>query len=105
MKKYFFTVLAVFSLAQLSFAPVAFAQSPRVTIPDFADLVERASPAVVNIRTTEKVAVQQAQGGMPGIPEDQAEFFRRFFGVPIPGMPNSPKQIQPTPSKPQEADR
>jgi len=105
MKKYFFTILAIFSLAHFSLAPLASAQSPRVTIPDFADLVERASPAVVNIRTTEKVAVQQAQGGIPGIPEDQAEFFRRFFGVPIPGMPNAPKQAQPNPSKPQEADR
>ena len=105
MKKYFIALLAVFSLGQLAFIPSASAQNPRVTIPDFADLVERASPAVVNIRTTEKVMVQQAQGGIPGIPEDQAEFFRRFFGVPIPGMPNGPKQAQPNPGKPQEADR
>jgi serine protease Do len=105
MKKYFIALLAIFSLGQLAFIPSASAQNPRVTIPDFADLVERASPAVVNIRTTEKVMVQQAQGGIPGIPEDQAEFFRRFFGVPIPGMPNGPKQAQPNPGKPQEADR
>lgn len=39
------------------------------------------------------------------MPEDQAEFFRRFFGVPIPGLPNGPKQAQPNPGKPQEADR
>ena len=105
MKKYLITLLAFLSLGQLAFIPSTFAQNPRVTIPDFADLVERASPAVVNIRTTEKVAVQQAQGGIPGMPEDQAEFFRRFFGVPIPGMPNAPKQAQPNPGKPQEADR
>ncbi len=105
MKKYLIALLAIFSLGQLAFASSALAQTPRVTIPDFADLVERASPAVVNIRTTEKVAVQQAQGGIPGMPEDQAEFFRRFFGVPIPGIPNSPKQAQPNSGKPQEADR
>jgi serine protease Do len=105
MKKYLIALLAIFSLSQLAFTPSAFAQTPRVSIPDFADLVERASPAVVNIRTTEKVAVQQAQGGIPGMPEDQAEFFRRFFGVPIPGMPSGPKQAQPNPGKPQEADR
>jgi len=105
MKKYLIALLAFFSLGQLAFIPSASAQNPRVTIPDFADLVERASPAVVNIRTTEKVVVQQAQGGIPGMPEDQAEFFRRFFGVPIPGMPNAPKQVQPNPGKPQEADR
>ena len=105
MKKYFIALLAVYSLGQLSFISIASAQTPRVTIPDFADLVERASPAVVNIRTTEKVMVQQAQGGIPGIPEDQAEFFRRFFGVPIPGVPSGPKPSQPNNGKPQEADR
>jgi serine protease Do len=106
MKKYLIALLAVISLGQLSLIPIASAQIPRVMIPDFADLVEKASPAVVNIRTTEKVQVQQAQGGgIPGMPEEQAEFFRRFFGVPIPGVPNTPKQAQPNPGKPQEADR
>ena len=104
MKKHFIALLAVLSLGQMSFIEPAIAQNPRVTIPDFADLVERASPAVVNIRTTEKVMVQQ-QGGIPGMPEDQAEFFRRFFGVPIPGLPNNPKQAQPNSGKPQEAER
>ena len=105
MKKYLIALMAIFSLGQFAFIQPVSAQNPRVTIPDFADLVERASPAVVNIRTTEKVVVQQAQGGIPGMPEDQAEFFRRFFGVPIPGIPNSPKQAQPNSGKPQEADR
>jgi len=107
MKKYLIAILAIVSLGQLSCIPSASAQAPRVSIPDFADLVERASPAVVNIRTTEKVVVQQAQGGIPGLPDDQAEFFRRFFGVPIPGMPNQPKQPkqpQPNLGKPQETD-
>ena len=62
--------------------------------PDFADLVERTSPAVVNIRTTEKVSLRQAA---PGLDEDQAEFFRKFFGIPIP----SPKQQQPNRRGPQ----
>jgi len=105
MKKYLIALLAILSLGQTALIPNASAQNPRVAIPDFADLVERASPAVVNIRTTEKVMVQQSQGGIPGIPEDQAEFFRRFFGVPIPGIPNGPKQAQPNSGKPQEADR
>ncbi|APB98292.1 DegQ family serine endoprotease [Polynucleobacter asymbioticus] len=105
MKKHLIALLAILSLGQSPFISQSVAETPRVTIPDFADLVERASPAVVNIRTTEKVNVQQAQGGIPGMPEDQAEFFRRFFGVPIPGIPNSPKQVQPAPGKPQEADR
>jgi serine protease Do len=74
MKKYLIALLAILSLGQTALIPNASAQNPRVTIPDFADLVERASPAVVNIRTTEKVVVQQSQGGIPGMPEDQAEF-------------------------------
>ena len=105
MKKYLIALLAILSLGQTALISNACAQNPRVTLPDFADLVERASPAVVNIRTTEKVVVQQSQGGIPGMPEEQAEFFRRFFGVPIPGIPNSPKQAQPNSGKPQEADR
>jgi serine protease Do len=105
MKKLFIALLTVLSLGQIAFISPVSAQNPRVTIPDFADLVERASPAVVNIRTTEKVIVQQSQGGFPGMPEDQAEFFRRFFGVPIPGMPSGPKQAQPNLGKPQEADK
>jgi serine protease Do len=105
MKKYLIALLAILSLGQTALIPNACAQNPRLTLPDFADLVERASPAVVNIRTTEKVVVQQSQGGIPGMPEEQAEFFRRFFGVPIPGIPNNPKQAQPNSGKPQEADR
>lgn len=108
MKKYLILLMAIASFGLTSFGSTVFAQSPRVIIPDFVELVERASPAVVNIRTTEKITGQQMQGGMPpipGMPEDQAEFFRRFFGVPMPGAPNSPRQGQPNPSKPQEADR
>jgi len=105
MKKFLIVLLATLAIGQVFVSPTAFAQNPRVTIPDFADLVERASPAVVNIRTTENVVVQQAQGGIPGMPEDQAEFFRRFFGVPIPGIPNTPKPQQPQSGKPQEAER
>lgn len=52
-------------------------------LPDFADLAERTGPAVVNIRTTERV--KQGQGGIPGgDDEEMQEFFRRFFGVPMP---------------------
>jgi len=105
MKKFLIVLLATLAIGQVFVSSSAFAQNPRVTIPDFADLVERASPAVVNIRTTENVVIQQAQGGIPGMPEDQAEFFRRFFGVPIPSIPNTPKPQQPQSGKPQEAER
>jgi len=65
-------------------ATVLRTQAPAVAgLPDFADLAERAGPAVVNIRTTERV--KPGQGGMPGSEEEEMqEFFRRFFGVPMP---------------------
>jgi serine protease Do len=60
-------------------------------LPDFTDLVDRVGPAVVNIRTTQKIS--PGQGVIPGgDDEEMQEFFRRFFGVPIP-----PRQQQPAP--------
>jgi len=63
-------------------------------LPDFADLVENAGPAVVNIRTTEKVRVQQHPQvpGMPELDENDPlyEFFRRFF-PPRPNTPRGPR--------------
>lgn len=69
--------------------PVAEAAST-AGLPDFTELVEKSGPAVVNIRTTEKV--QLNQNGMSAEDEQMQEFFRRFFGTPMP----TPKQ-QPTP--------
>ena len=106
MKKFLLVVFSVFSWGLLSFVPVTQAQTPpRIALPDFVDLVEKASPAVVNIRTTERIANQQAQGGIPGIPDEQAEFFRRFFGVPLPGAPGGPKGQQNRRGQPEEIER
>jgi serine protease Do len=55
-------------------------------LPDFADLAEKAGPAVVNIRTTERVRENAGQAQRPPqMPEGMEEgdpffeFFRRFF--------------------------
>ena len=64
--------------------------TPVVTgLPDFTDLVDKVGPAVVNIRTTERVRA----GGMPG-EEEMQEFLRRFFGGQVPrgGGRRSPQQ-------------
>jgi serine protease Do len=81
----------------------AHAQSAR-GLPDFADLVEKAGPAVVNIRTTARVRTN-AQGANPSAPNSGPrmpegmdendpfyEFFRRFFPPRgnQPGQPNPP---------------
>ncbi|HEY4541884.1 MAG TPA: DegQ family serine endoprotease, partial [Noviherbaspirillum sp.] len=53
---------------------------------------DRAGPAVVNIRTTQRVRPGQGQAPLPGIEdEEMQEFFRRFFGIPV------PPQQQPAP--------
>jgi len=54
-------------------------------LPDFTDLVERVGPSVVNIRTTQRVSTGGQQTGQ--MDEQMQEFFRRFFGTPMPGMP------------------
>ncbi|CAK0768339.1 putative periplasmic serine endoprotease DegP-like [Gammaproteobacteria bacterium] len=72
----FNTVFSVFILISGS----GFAQEP----PDFTRLVEDASPAVVNVSTTQKV--KQPHFRMPkgkegqAVPDEFGELFRRFFG-------------------------
>ncbi|MGB4361416.1 MAG: Do family serine endopeptidase, partial [Rhodoferax sp.] len=83
------TVVATASTTMLPMSP-AFAQAR--ALPDFTDLVEQVGPSVVNIRTLEKVNPRQNQQGQ--IDPDMLEFFRRF-GLPIPNMPNGPRQAPP----------
>ncbi len=84
-----------------SLAPVTpvHAQSVR-NLPDFTDLVEQVGPSVVNIRTLEKAS--PTRPGANGMDEEMQEFFRRFFGQP---MPNMPRQTPPArPSQPQSEE-
>lgn len=76
--------LSLIAVAQLGLAPAAQAQTAARGLPDFADLVEAAGPAVVNIRTVEKVSMRAAHPGMPELDENDPfyEFFRRFFPSP-----------------------
>ncbi|WP_372526817.1 DegQ family serine endoprotease [Piscinibacter sp.] len=70
-------------------------------LPDFTELVERVGPAVVNIRTTERVRAMR-NGVGPEIDEDLLDFFRRF-GVPIPGQPQNPRRAPQQPdNEPQQ---
>jgi serine protease Do len=73
-------------------------------LPDFADLVDRVGPAVVNIRTTERARINQ--GGVNGLNDpEMEEFFRRFFGVPMPRQqpqPNVPRGRRQAPQQQEE---
>mgnify|MGYP000916262174 CR=1 FL=1 len=69
---------------------------PAAQLPDFTGLVEKAGPAVVNIRTTQRMNLQRTPRGLPfplpdGMDENDPlfEFFRRFFPPqpPGPGVP------------------
>jgi len=65
-------------------------------LPDFTDLVEQVGPSVVNIRTLERARPSAA--GPNGMDEDMQEFFRRFFGQPLPGTPRqAPRPNRPAP--------
>lgn len=90
------------ALMQSVSAQVATAQAVR-GLPDFTDLVEQVGPSVVNIRTLEKAAPREAQGNEPDA--EMQEFFRRFFGVPMPtpNSPNSPRQQRPNRGQSEEA--
>jgi serine protease Do len=82
------------SLAILTFALApwhALAQQAIVRgLPDFTELVDQVGPSVVNIRTLEKVRNPASSGG--GMDEETQELFRRFFGIPMPNTPNTPRQ-------------
>jgi len=83
-------------LAALFAASVQFANAQPVTMPDFADLVERTAPAVVNIRTAARLSTTMQ--GMPGGPQGPEldendpfyDFFHRFFPQPGPGQRPGP---------------
>ncbi|MBS0316459.1 MAG: DegQ family serine endoprotease [Proteobacteria bacterium] len=62
--------------------PATPAMAQARVLPDFTDLVDQVGPSVVNIRTLEKVSSDS-----DGPDADMQEFFRRFFGVPMPGTP------------------
>ena len=66
------------------------AQASVRALPDFTDLVEQVGPSVVNIRTMEKVKTG-GPGGAGG-DEEMQEFFKRFFGQPMPNLPGVPRQ-------------
>src|ERR1700753_1132458 len=83
---------AVVVAACLPLVPHMASAAPAANLPDFTDLVDKVGPAVVNIRTTTRVSNGGARGGLPpGMDDgDMSEFFRRFFGIPMPQSPQSP---------------
>src|ERR1700687_2208544 len=96
LQNLFFGALLAFGLTAQ--AASAQAQATQV-LPDFADLVEKYGPAVVNINTQ----TRQTRQTMPGLSEDDPfyEFFRRF--MPPDARPNP--RGERTPPKDRPGDR
>jgi serine protease Do len=87
----------------MGLAPVAPAYAQARVLPDFTDLVEQVGPSVVNIRTLERARPGVAANGMD---EEMQEFFRRFFGQPLPGTPRqAPRPNRPQPQPDEEQPR
>ncbi|RLK50309.1 serine protease Do [Alkalispirillum mobile] len=87
---------ALVALALLVFASHANAESVRAGLPDFTDLVEESSPAVVNISTRQTMEGRSGRG-VPehfDIPEDHPlrDFMERFFGEGREGPPEGQRR-------------
>lgn len=95
-----FTGLLVLGLSG-AIVPVQPVWAQTRALPDFTDLVDQVGPAVVNIRTLEKVKTPSASNDSGGGTEEQMlEFFRRF-GIPVP--PNLPRSPRPDRGQPEES--
>lgn len=81
------------SIAPLLAVALLWGQSllAQASLPDFTDLVEEASPAVVNISTRQKMP-ERAVAGHPALPdlEGLPPMFREFFERSIPQVPRNP---------------
>ncbi len=90
-------VIALALAGTVALMPARPALAQARALPDFTDLVEQVGPSVVNIRTLER-SRGSVNGVAPGdMDEDMQEFFRRFFGQPLPGVPRQ----TPRPNRPQ----
>ncbi|WP_294637339.1 DegQ family serine endoprotease [uncultured Aquabacterium sp.] len=69
-------------------------------LPDFTELVDRVGPSVVSIRTTQRVT--DSDEGADEADAQMREFFRRFFGTPL---PSQPRRAQPNQGQGEERPR
>ncbi len=95
--KAFFTRGAVVALLLVG-APMLHAQP--ATMPDFADLVERTAPAVVNIRTAARVGTAVDGQQAPGPELDENDPFYDFLHRMFPQQPGPGQRQIPMPRAP-----
>lgn len=71
------------------------AAAPAAMLPDFTGIVQKNAPAVVHVEAKyngKRSRRGNAMAGQQGIPDDQAEMLRRFFGMPM--MPSPEEQAR-----------
>ncbi len=87
VKKLCLAAFLALSAVSVAVPQQAFATSPAIVsgLPDLTGLVEQVAPAVVNIRTVEKIQIRR------GLSEFDDYFFR-FFGMPVPGLQQRHRQ-------------
>jgi serine protease Do len=92
--------------AALSSPTAGSAQAPLLVkgLPDFSELVERVGPSVVSIRTTQRVNEDEGEDGDEADAQ-MREFFKRFFGTPMPGQPNPQRKGTPKKGSEQGEER
>jgi len=83
--------VAAILLVALSLAGLGTGPAPAQSLPSFADLAEKLSPAVVNISTAQ--TLEQPQRNGPALPEGSPfeELFKDFFEN---GQPRGPQTVQ-----------
>ncbi len=87
IRKWCLATFLALSILSVAIPQQTFATPPAAVngLPDLTGLVEQVAPAVVNIRTVEKIQIQR------GI-NDFDDYFFRFFGMPVPGMQQRHRQ-------------
>jgi serine protease Do len=71
--------------------------TPSAALPDFAQLVEKNGPAVVNISVSQNIKTAAAMPDLGISPDDPMyEFFKRFRGPQGRGMPQQPQNQAPS---------
>ncbi|HWV15538.1 MAG TPA: Do family serine endopeptidase [Cellvibrio sp.] len=96
-----FCLSATLALSAISLPTLAAPPLQPQDLANFTTLIEQSGPAVVNIRTTQKVLVDQANNAPSA---EEQELFRRYFGLPSPSLPNSGAPLPQEPAVPQELE-
>ena len=105
MRRLLAACMLALAMSGMNVGPSPAHAQERHVLPDFSDLVEKVGPAVVNIRTTQRVSNDPARSYPFPIPEglDESdpfyEFFRRFFPPRTPRDESGPRSPRAEPGE------